>query len=766
MATTSTSMYRQNLHPHNIPRNGSGGASGSSNSKSSRPSNPRRKSAPSPLNTAQLSADPEIMASLVESLAKIAPSPQHTLFFEGPSADLMPGKDGAAYTTSNSPVRDYHLLHPEDAATPPVVRTSKRQSASGSSQKSSKDSFLGKRSSFTTDVPNYIQSFSRRSSEEKVRASVPQPPKAILRMSSTEDIRLQNAESHQLQTLKSPTTTMEALAAPAINAAAALSVPERRSSYGKSVTSPDRMKSKRDSRRHSALASSTAASAGLQFATALSTPTSPTQPKHAPHASTSTNSTSLRRQSSLPYSASHPPVSSHRRSSSGRLRRRSSPPTLAPQQPLGGLDDRASDADSIDDAVESYLCSPRLSQKLRFPTSGRTISFSEVGDPNGYAVFICVGMGLTRYVTAFYDELALSLGLRLITPDRPGVGESDAIPESERTVLSWPDDILYICQSLKITKFSLLAHSAGAIYALATALRMPGHIRGKIHLLAPWIPPSQLETISTSQGAPSPAAVPASQRILRALPTPFLKAANSSFMSATSASLTTSLPKTPNKKKNRTSGDKGKLLGSPGSGATGANNTKRHSVTSTGVASTTLGSRMSYEPRSPTITSVMEQDAINSTDAIIAAALDSAAEKERQHSYDERLTHQIWSLATRNANPAVDLLVCLERSRPIGFRYVDINRPVVIHHGTKDTRVPVENVKWLGQTMRRCDVNVLQGEGHGLMASASVMGTVLTDIATEWREWKRAMESKVAAEQKLNNPWSPLATTPEQGEVH
>ncbi len=65
--------------------------------------------------------------------------------------------------------------------------------------------------------------------------------------------------------------------------------------------------------------------------------------------------------------------------------------------------------------------------------------------------------------------------------------------------------------------------------------------------------------------------------------------------------------------------------------------------------------------------------------------------------------------------------MCLERRHTIGFRYVDITRPVVIHHGSRDTRVPVENVKWLGKTMRRCEVRVLEGEGHGLMASAAVM---------------------------------------------
>lgn len=107
------------------------------------------------------------------------------------------------------------------------------------------------------------------------------------------------------------------------------------------------------------------------------------------------------------------------------------PPTLAGYE-------RPQSADSIDDAVESYLCSPRLSQKIRHPQTGRTISFSEVGDANGSAVFCCVGMGLTRYITAFYDELALTLKLRLITPDRPGVGDSEPYADGTATPLGWP----------------------------------------------------------------------------------------------------------------------------------------------------------------------------------------------------------------------------------------------------------------------------------------------------------------------------------------
>ncbi|ORY62418.1 uncharacterized protein BCR38DRAFT_486673 [Pseudomassariella vexata] len=399
--------------------------------------------------------------------------------------------------------------------------------------------------------------------------------------------------------------------------------------------------------------------------------------------------------------------------------------------------ERPPSADSIDDAVASYLCSPRLSQKIRHPQTGRVISFSEVGDPEGSAVFCCVGMGLTRYIMGFYDELALTLKLRLITPDRPGVGDSESYTDGTATPLSWPDDVYAICQSLKITKFSILAHSAGAIYALATALRMPQHIRGRIHLLAPWIPPSQMNVFGTSQAMPPTNAIPTSQRILRALPTTFLKAANSSFMSATSSSITSSLPKSKDARR-----------GKRKSTATTAGQNRRD--TAPGVDKENMA--QPHDPldhgdgkhSSPIATENMDQirpvspGKFNSPqNAVLDAAADAITDKERQTTYDLRLTHAIWDLATTGANPAVDLLVCLERRHTIGFRYVDITRPVVIHHGSRDTRVPVENVKWLGKTMRRCEVRVLEGEGHGLMASANVMGSVLMEISKEWEDWMR-----------------------------
>ena len=252
---------------------------------------------------------------------------------------------------------------------------------------------------------------------------------------------------------------------------------------------------------------------------------------------------------------------------------------------------------------------------------------------------------------------------------------------------------------------------------------MPQYIRGRVHLLAPWIPASQMTAIGAQKEALPTNPLPYSQRFLRSLPTPFLKAANSSFLSTTSASITTRLPKSPRRAKRHSINVQ--LLGE--------SNDHKHEV--------------SLSPKA--LSSELNEASISKEAVLLGgsrqkqeSALLRISERERQLTYDTRLTEAIWSHATADANPAVDLLVCLERRQPIGFRYVDITRAVVIHHGSRDSRVPIENVKWLGKAMRKCEVRVLEGEGHGLMASAAVMGGVLMEIAKEWEDWMMLVRGK------------------------
>ncbi|KAF2121386.1 hypothetical protein BDV96DRAFT_618808 [Lophiotrema nucula] len=414
----------------------------------------------------------------------------------------------------------------------------------------------------------------------------------------------------------------------------------------------------------------------------------------------------------------------------------------SPPHPV--IEERPNSADSIDMDVEAYLNSPRLSQKIRHPQTGRLISFSEVGDPKGYAVFVCVGMGLTRFVMAFYDQLALTLKLRLITPDRPGIGGSQSDPNG--SPLSWPDDVTVICQALKITKFSLLAHSAGAVYALATSLRMPQNIRGRVHLLAPWIPPSQMAPIGVSQDQPPTQQLPRSQRFLRVLPPSLLKVANSTFLSATSASLQRTGPKNSPKTKRKS------MAPTPSPQQT---QTQRPPIKEMRRESIMLMDQILPNASSLSLAATHSTDPEYQREKAIKQAQLSLADRQRQQEFDDRLTFAIWDRATANANAATDLIVCLETKQPIGFRYEDITRAVVIHHGSKDTRVPPDNVRWLGRLMRRCEVRILEGEQHGLMASATVMGNVLTEMAGDWEHWTAVVQGKPVADRSSSRRREP-----------
>ena len=290
--------------------------------------------------------------------------------------------------------------------------------------------------------------------------------------------------------------------------------------------------------------------------------------------------------------------------------------------------------------------------------------------------------------------------------------------------------MLVICQSLRITKFSLLAHSAGAVYALATALRMPQHIRGRVHLLAPWIPPSQMAPVGVHQEGPPGGYLPRSQRILRALPPSLLKVANSTLLSATSASMSRNTPKSSPKSKR-----KSVAVAPPQSQRPPIRETRRESIM---LMDQVLPNKSTLSLAAANPSHPAHEEAKS-----MKAAL-SQVQRERQHEFDARLTFAIWDRATLNANPATDLIVCLETRQSIGFRYEDITRGVVIHHGSKDSRVPVENVRWLGRMMRRCEVRIIDGEAHGLMASALVMGNVLTEMAREWEDWTAVVQGKSA----------------------
>jgi pimeloyl-ACP methyl ester carboxylesterase len=103
--------------------------------------------------------------------------------------------------------------------------------------------------------------------------------------------------------------------------------------------------------------------------------------------------------------------------------------------------------------------------------NGRMIGFLQVGKADGPAVFHFHGHGSSRLEALPVSEQAVSLGVRLIAVDRPGIGRSSA-HEGYR-LLDWPDDVSEVADQLGIGRFAVEGLSAGGAYALACAYKLP-----------------------------------------------------------------------------------------------------------------------------------------------------------------------------------------------------------------------------------------------------------------------------------------------------
>lgn len=104
----------------------------------------------------------------------------------------------------------------------------------------------------------------------------------------------------------------------------------------------------------------------------------------------------------------------------------------------------------------------------------RRLGFAEYGDASGKAVFHFNGSGGSRLEHPMDPSILSDLGVRLISTDRPGHGNSD--PQPGRKLLDWPDDISQLADHLGIDKFYVEGWSAGGPHALACAYRLPERV--------------------------------------------------------------------------------------------------------------------------------------------------------------------------------------------------------------------------------------------------------------------------------------------------
>ncbi|NJN00035.1 MAG: hypothetical protein HC800_25435 [Phormidesmis sp. RL_2_1] len=90
----------------------------------------------------------------------------------------------------------------------------------------------------------------------------------------------------------------------------------------------------------------------------------------------------------------------------------------------------------------------KVTNLLMLPDN-RQLAYAEYGDPDGHPVLYFHGGGNCRLEPLLLgNEAFTQLGLRLIAPDRPGIGRSDFRPN--RGFSDWTKDVSFLADALGI----------------------------------------------------------------------------------------------------------------------------------------------------------------------------------------------------------------------------------------------------------------------------------------------------------------------------
>lgn len=134
-------------------------------------------------------------------------------------------------------------------------------------------------------------------------------------------------------------------------------------------------------------------------------------------------------------------------------------------------------------------------------SDGRRLAFREYGVADGRPVLVFhagVGASLLPPET---DARCRELGLRLVAPDRPGIGRSD--PRPDYSIEGVADDLAQLAIELNLGPVQLCSYTSGSRFALAAAERL-GDAVSRILMLSPRPP-------QTAQAAASPSPMVAFQ---------------------------------------------------------------------------------------------------------------------------------------------------------------------------------------------------------------------------------------------------------------
>src|SRR5262245_39682665 len=105
---------------------------------------------------------------------------------------------------------------------------------------------------------------------------------------------------------------------------------------------------------------------------------------------------------------------------------------------------------------------------------GRSLGYAQYGSRDGVPIVNAHGGLACRLDVAAADAAATAARVRLISPDRPGVGLSD--PKPGRTVLDWAHDVAELLDLIEVDRLAVMGWSMGGQYAAAVGRLLPHRV--------------------------------------------------------------------------------------------------------------------------------------------------------------------------------------------------------------------------------------------------------------------------------------------------
>lgn len=125
-----------------------------------------------------------------------------------------------------------------------------------------------------------------------------------------------------------------------------------------------------------------------------------------------------------------------------------------------------------------------LDNQITLP-DGRKLGYAEFGKQDGVPVLYFHGAPSSRLEPLLIgDEAFARLGLRVIAPDRPGMGLSDF--QARRGFSDWPRDMVSLADALHLQEFSVLGNSGGGGYVAVCAVCIPDRLRAAVIVSGGW----------------------------------------------------------------------------------------------------------------------------------------------------------------------------------------------------------------------------------------------------------------------------------------